>query len=274
VFWLQVRVIYVRNLLLTTTEETLEQLFNAKSDNGVERVKKMKDYAFIHFCTREQAEAAKDALDNTSIDGNEVEISWAKPVDRSSYKVKKLMTKSGKFNGNRTMMDFPNRGGFGNQYNQMQPRPNSNNCQTLAPIKAQLWGNDISRNRNNSGPGGGMNNNFIFPPNPSSRPPLLPNPPFNLGNQFEIPLPMPHPSYPQNCYNSVAAQNCAGAAASMYHMMPQGPTPGDILPYYSHMMPPMTEQAGNNGMNGYTPHTPLFGDNYSNSIFFTGHPVY
>lgn len=54
VFLKQVRILYVRNLMLHTTEETLRDQFNlaAGFKNAVERVKKMKDYAFIHFTDR------------------------------------------------------------------------------------------------------------------------------------------------------------------------------------------------------------------------------
>jgi len=81
---LQVKILYVRNLMLSTTEESLRRLFaNAvsdklslmtdKSSTGVasstdrdgaviERVKKIRDYAFIHFRHRELALTAMDRL--------------------------------------------------------------------------------------------------------------------------------------------------------------------------------------------------------------------
>lgn len=43
----QVKVLFVRNLATTVTEEILEKSF---SEFGkLERVKKLKDYAFVHF---------------------------------------------------------------------------------------------------------------------------------------------------------------------------------------------------------------------------------
>ena len=48
----QVRILYVRNLVVSTTEEELEQLFNAASDDGVEKVKILNDFAFVHFVSR------------------------------------------------------------------------------------------------------------------------------------------------------------------------------------------------------------------------------
>lgn len=57
---LQVKVLYVRNLMLTTTEV---QILDAFSVYGlVERVKKIKDYAFVHFQSREDAHKAMETM--------------------------------------------------------------------------------------------------------------------------------------------------------------------------------------------------------------------
>ena len=58
------RVLYVRNLMLSTTEETLDETFSraAGRDGCIERVKKLKDYAFIHFCERTEALRAMQVL--------------------------------------------------------------------------------------------------------------------------------------------------------------------------------------------------------------------
>lgn len=52
---LQVKVLYVRNLTQDCTEEKLKEAFEAFG--VVERVKKIKDYAFIHFEDRDCAVA-------------------------------------------------------------------------------------------------------------------------------------------------------------------------------------------------------------------------
>ena len=49
----KVKVLYVRNLTQEITEEKLKEAFEAYGK--VERVKKIKDYAFIHFEDRENA---------------------------------------------------------------------------------------------------------------------------------------------------------------------------------------------------------------------------
>ena len=61
---LQVKILYVRNLMLGTTEETIGKVFNEASgaDGAVERVKKIRDYAFVHFKEREDAISAMKFL--------------------------------------------------------------------------------------------------------------------------------------------------------------------------------------------------------------------
>ena len=53
VFFSQVKVLYVRNLTQLTTEEMLKEKFD--EFGKVERVKKIKDYAFVHFEERDEA---------------------------------------------------------------------------------------------------------------------------------------------------------------------------------------------------------------------------
>lgn len=59
-FLSQVKVLYVRNLMLATTELRIEQVFSQYA--SVERVKKIRDYAFVHFLTREGALKAMKIL--------------------------------------------------------------------------------------------------------------------------------------------------------------------------------------------------------------------
>jgi hypothetical protein len=58
--WLQVKVLYVRNLMLSTTEVQILDTFS--TFGVVERVKKIKDYAFVHFQSREEAHKAMAAM--------------------------------------------------------------------------------------------------------------------------------------------------------------------------------------------------------------------
>lgn len=73
----KVKVLYVRNLTHAVTQEKLRQLFS--QFGSIERVKKIKDYAFIHFATREGATRALNALNGKLVCGTNLEITWAKP---------------------------------------------------------------------------------------------------------------------------------------------------------------------------------------------------
>ena len=78
-----VKILYVRNLMLSTSEEQIKNEFEKFKKGSVERVKKLKDYAFVHFKEREDAEIAKNLLNGTIIDGSLVEVTYAKPVDKN-----------------------------------------------------------------------------------------------------------------------------------------------------------------------------------------------
>ncbi|XP_038847041.1 APOBEC1 complementation factor-like isoform X1 [Salvelinus namaycush] len=80
-----VKILYVRNLMLATTEETIKKEFNSIKPGAVERVKKIRDYAFVHFTQREDAISTMDALNGKLVDGSPVEVTLAKPVDKDNY---------------------------------------------------------------------------------------------------------------------------------------------------------------------------------------------
>ncbi|XP_071955414.1 probable RNA-binding protein 46 [Antedon mediterranea] len=80
-----VKILYVRNLMLNTTEETLEKEFNRNKEGSVERVKKLRDFAFVHFRTREDALETLDSMNGEFIDGSQIEVVLAKPVDRNNF---------------------------------------------------------------------------------------------------------------------------------------------------------------------------------------------
>uniref|UniRef100_A0A3Q3LH34 Probable RNA-binding protein 46 n=1 Tax=Mastacembelus armatus TaxID=205130 RepID=A0A3Q3LH34_9TELE len=76
----RVRVLYVRNLMLSTTEETLRQEFSRFKPGSVERVRKLTDYAFIHYRCRDDAVTALSLMNGAQIDGVTVEVTLAKPA--------------------------------------------------------------------------------------------------------------------------------------------------------------------------------------------------
>lgn len=73
----EVRVLYVRNLTAAVTEEQIRDIFG--QFGAVERVKKMKDFAFVHFEQRSDALEAMKTLQNTAIDGETIEVKLSRP---------------------------------------------------------------------------------------------------------------------------------------------------------------------------------------------------
>lgn len=61
----QVRVLYVRNLTQDCSEEKLKESF--EQYGKIERVKKIKDYAFIHFEDRDNAVKVRDTSTMSSL---------------------------------------------------------------------------------------------------------------------------------------------------------------------------------------------------------------
>ncbi|MCI4395007.1 hypothetical protein PGIGA_G00175430 [Pangasianodon gigas] len=80
-----VKILYVRNLMIETSEETLRKIFSQFNPGCVERVKKIRDYAFVHFTSRDDAVVAMDNLNGTEIEGSCIEVTLAKPVDKEQY---------------------------------------------------------------------------------------------------------------------------------------------------------------------------------------------
>ncbi|XP_046877499.1 heterogeneous nuclear ribonucleoprotein Q isoform X2 [Hypomesus transpacificus] len=76
----KVKVLFVRNLANSVTEEILEQTFS--QFGKLERVKKLKDYAFIHFEERDGAVKALDEMNGKDLEGEHIEIVFAKPPDQ------------------------------------------------------------------------------------------------------------------------------------------------------------------------------------------------
>uniref|UniRef100_A0A6I8PNZ9 RRM domain-containing protein n=1 Tax=Xenopus tropicalis TaxID=8364 RepID=A0A6I8PNZ9_XENTR len=86
----KVKVLYVRNLMMSTTEETIKAEFNRYKPGVVERVKKRRDYAFVHFFRRDYAIAAMSIMNGRLIDGARIEVTLAKPVNKEAGPVRDL----------------------------------------------------------------------------------------------------------------------------------------------------------------------------------------
>ncbi|GMT00416.1 hypothetical protein PENTCL1PPCAC_22590, partial [Pristionchus entomophagus] len=77
----KVKSCYVRNLKESYTEEMIKERF--EKYGKVERVKKVKEYAFVHFEEREDCVKAIEAENGTEVEGIAIECSLAKPqVDK------------------------------------------------------------------------------------------------------------------------------------------------------------------------------------------------
>ncbi|KRX97115.1 Heterogeneous nuclear ribonucleoprotein Q [Trichinella pseudospiralis] len=82
----KVKILYLRPLKDSVSEEELRVKFSQYGT--VERVKRIKDYAFVHFAEREQAEKAIEAMKGQEFDGVPCEVSFAKPTDRKRKDVR------------------------------------------------------------------------------------------------------------------------------------------------------------------------------------------
>merc|ERR1719348_2713621 len=76
----KVKVLYVKNLAEKATEDVIMNTF--KTYGEIDRVKKIKDYAFVHYKERDHAVKAMEELNGINIEGECVDISLAKPVDK------------------------------------------------------------------------------------------------------------------------------------------------------------------------------------------------
>ncbi|XP_023317384.1 heterogeneous nuclear ribonucleoprotein Q isoform X2 [Trichogramma pretiosum] len=106
----KVRVLYVRNLTQDCSEEKLKECF--EQHGKIERVKKIKDYAFIHFEDRDCAVKAMRELNNKEMGGSHIEVSLAKPP--SDKKKKEEMLRARERRMMQMMQMMQNRGGYEN----------------------------------------------------------------------------------------------------------------------------------------------------------------
>ncbi|CAL8114242.1 unnamed protein product [Orchesella dallaii] len=84
---LGIHTLFVKNLSPSTSGESLQHLFNTVSDNGVLKVTRTnKDYAFVDFRTRNEAQMAMAALNGARVENYEIRVSWHK--DRSKIQKK------------------------------------------------------------------------------------------------------------------------------------------------------------------------------------------
>ena len=79
---------YVRNLTISVSEDKLREVFEVYGK--IDRVKKIKDYAFVHFDDRDNASEAMKGLNHKELNGSPLEISLAKPPSDKKKKEEML----------------------------------------------------------------------------------------------------------------------------------------------------------------------------------------
>ncbi|XP_063243886.1 heterogeneous nuclear ribonucleoprotein Q isoform X4 [Bacillus rossius redtenbacheri] len=112
----KVKVLYVRNLTQDCSEDKLKESF--ETYGKVERVKKIKDYAFIHFEDRDNAIKAMNALNGKEMGGSPIEVSLAKPPSDKKKKEEILRARE-----RRMLQMMQVRGGVSPQHPSMMPSP-------------------------------------------------------------------------------------------------------------------------------------------------------
>ncbi|KAJ7385714.1 hypothetical protein OS493_013745 [Desmophyllum pertusum] len=105
----KVKVLYVRNVSPNITEEQLKEKFVAYG--AIERAKKIKDYAFIHFVERDHALKALEELNNFELDNLTLEVSLAKPQPTNKDRRRGGQSGYGSMNTGRGSRGGPPRGG-------------------------------------------------------------------------------------------------------------------------------------------------------------------
>lgn len=161
----KVKVLYVKNLAGEVTEDEVKTLF--EQYGKLERVRKMKDYAFIHFEEREACLKAMEEQNNKLLGNNMLEVSLARPLtdkkkqsqgknDHHQQQVYGNGNRGGGVNGNRNNNNYSN----GGNNNNMNWNNNLNNYQ-MSNGRGGFNGNR-GGNRggfNGGGNRGGANNN-------------------------------------------------------------------------------------------------------------------
>ncbi|GBN35931.1 hypothetical protein AVEN_135306-1 [Araneus ventricosus] len=71
--------LYVRNIPQEMEESPLKSIFSSNGLGPVRKIKKLKDFAFVHYFMKEDAEKALNQLNGTNLSGRVLQVTWAKP---------------------------------------------------------------------------------------------------------------------------------------------------------------------------------------------------
>lgn len=78
--------LYVGNLSYRTTEETVRDAFAQHGNVVSARVFEGKGFGFVEMGTIEEAEAAKEALNETDLEGRNIRVDEARPRQERPYR--------------------------------------------------------------------------------------------------------------------------------------------------------------------------------------------
>ncbi|MEA1994628.1 MAG: RNA-binding protein [Campylobacterota bacterium] len=78
--------LYVGNLSYRTTEETVRDTFAQYGNVVSARVFEGKGFGFVEMGTTEEAEAAKEALNETDLEGRNIRVDEARPRQERPYR--------------------------------------------------------------------------------------------------------------------------------------------------------------------------------------------
>lgn len=76
----KVKVLYVRNVPPNISEAEIRHAFSGDDQLHVLRVRKIRDFAFVHYHSREDAVEGLALMNGAMLGGSTLEVSWSKPV--------------------------------------------------------------------------------------------------------------------------------------------------------------------------------------------------
>ncbi len=77
--------LYVGNLNYATTEDSLRNAFSTYGEVISVKIIQGKGFGFVEFKSDSEAGTAKEALNNTQIDGRPIKVSDARPQEKKPY---------------------------------------------------------------------------------------------------------------------------------------------------------------------------------------------
>lgn len=91
--------LYVGNLNYATSEEGLRNAFSSFGEIVSVKIIQGKGFGFVEYKSADAAEAAKEALNNTQLDGRSIKVSDARPQEKKSFGERSGFGSDRKFGG-------------------------------------------------------------------------------------------------------------------------------------------------------------------------------